>query len=361
LDADEKVGAMTQRTLAAVIALPLVLALIIVAWVVPLPYSVYRPGVTINVLGHGSPDGKPIVQISGHPVYRDGGQLRMTTVSVTRRDTRLGLWSLMQAWFDRDAAVYPKAAVYPDLKGDEQSDETAGAAEMTSSQDTATAVALTELGYHVTQMVEVVGVQPKAPADGNLKPHDLIEKVNGTAVTSPEEAVAAIQKTPAGEAVDLTVLRDGTSTQVSFTPGEKNGKPYLGVSVGLGYKFPFHVEVDIDPQIGGPSAGLMFSLAIYDTLTPGSLTDGKAIAGTGEIDPDGTVAPIGGIQQKIPAALHAGAKLFLVPSSNCPDAVGSDHGSMRLVKVTTMDSAVKAIQTWAKDPTAKLPACGSAS
>jgi Lon-like protease len=180
-------------------------------------------------------------------------------------------------------------------------------------------------------------------------------------VTSPEEAVAAIQKTPAGEAVDLTVLRDGTSTQVSFTPGEKNGKPYLGVSVGLGYKFPFHVEVDIDPQIGGPSAGLMFSLAIYDTLTPGSLTDGKAIAGTGEIDPDGTVAPIGGIQQKIPAALHAGAKLFLVPSSNCPDAVGSDHGSMRLVKVTTMDSAVKAIQTWAKDPTAKLPACGSAS
>lgn len=352
---------MTQRTLAAVIALPLVLALIIVAWVVPLPYSVYRPGVTINVLGDGSPDGKPIVQVSGHPVYRDGGQLRMTTVSVTRRDTRLGLWSLMQAWFDRDAAVYPKAAVYPDLKGNEQSDETEGAVEMASSQDTATAVALKELGYQVTQMVEVVAVEPKAPADGHLKTHDLIEKVNGTAVTTPDQAVAAIRKTPAGSPVDLTVLRDGTSTQVSFKPGTKDGKPYLGVSVGLGYKFPFQVSVDIDPAIGGPSAGLMFSLAIYDTLTPGSLTDGKPIAGTGEIDPDGTVAPIGGIQQKIPAALHAGAKLFLVPSSNCPDAVGADHGSMRLVKVTTMDSAVNAIQAWTKDPSAKLPACGSAS
>lgn len=352
---------MTQRTLAALIALPLVLALVIVAWVVPLPYSVYRPGVTINVLGQGSPDGKPIVQVSGHPVYRDGGQLRMTTVSVTRRDTRLGLWGLMQAWIARDAAVYPKAAVYPDRKGNEQSDESAGAVEMTSSQDIATAVALTELGYHLPQMVEVVGVQPKAPADGNLKPRDLIEKVNGTAVTTPDEAVAAIQKTPAGSTVDLTVLRDGTSTQVSFKPGEKDGKPYLGVSVGLGYKFPFQVTVDISPEIGGPSAGLMFSLAIYDTLTPGSLTDGKAIAGTGEIDPDGTVAPIGGIQQKIPAALHAGAKLFLVPAANCPDAVGADHGSMRLVKVTTMDSAVKAIQSWVKDPTAKLPACGSAA
>ncbi len=156
-------------------------------------------------------------------------------------------------------------------------------------------------------------------------------------------------------------MRDGKQTTVSFKPGTKDGKPYLGVSVGIGYELPFDVNVDIDPAIGGPSAGLMFSLAIYDTLTPGSMTDGKAIAGTGTISPDGSVGPIGGIQQKIPAALHDGAKLFLVPASNCADAVGADHGDMRLVKVDTMDSAVDSIEAWAKNPDAKLPTCGRAS
>jgi PDZ domain-containing protein len=350
---------MTQRSLAALIALSLVVALMLVAWLAPLPYSVYRPGVTLNVLGDASPDGKPIIQVAGHPVYRDGGQLRMTTVSVTRRDTHLGLWALLGAWFDRDAAVYPKAAVYPDTTGNEQSDITEGAVQMSSSQETATAVALKQLGYSVHQTLEIVSVVPHSPADGHLQQHDLLQKVNGTAVTTPDGAVKAIQQTPAGHPIQLSVLRAGQEKQVSFQPGTKDGKPFLGISVGIGFQLPFKVSVDIDPEIGGPSAGLMFSLGIYDTLTPGSLTGGKPIAGTGEIEPDGSVGPIGGIQQKIPAAKHDGAKLFLVPADNCPDAVGADHGSMRLVKVTTMASAVKAIQTWVKNPQATLPTCGS--
>jgi PDZ domain-containing protein len=352
---------MTQRTLAAIIALPLVVALLLAAWLVPLPYSIYRPGVTLNVLGDDSPDGKPIIQVAGHPVYRDGGQLRMTTVSVTRRDTHLGLLELLGAWVDRDAAVYPRSAVYPDVKGSVQDDTTEGAVEMASSQDIATAVAIKQLGLPVVQKVEIAGVQPSAPADGHLQAHDLLLSVDGTGVTTADAAVKAIQQTPAGQQVHLTVLRGGKQVDVAFTPGRKDGKPYLGVSIGMGYQLPFQVSVDIDPAIGGPSAGLMFSLAIYDTLTPGSLTDGKPIAGTGEIRPDGSVGPIGGIQQKIPAAKNDGAKLFLVPADNCPDAVGADHGDMRLVKVTTMSSAVHSIETWAKDPDAKLPTCGSAS
>lgn len=352
---------MTQRTLAAIIALPLVLALLMAAWLVPMPYSIYRPGLTLNVLGDDSPDGKPIIQVSGHPVYRDGGELRMTTVSVTRRDTRLGLLDLMGAWFDRDAAVYPRSAVYPDTSGNEQEDTTQGAVQMAGSQDIATAVAIKQLGLPVVQKVEIAAVQPKAAADGHLQAHDLVLSVNGTQVNTSDAAVKAIQATPAGSPVKLTVLRDGKQVEVSFLPGSKDGKPYLGVSVGMGYKLPFQVNVDIDPAIGGPSAGLMFSLAIYDTLTPGSMTNGKPIAGTGTISPDGSVGPIGGIQQKIPAAMHAGAQLFLVPADNCADAVGADHGSMRLVKVATMDSAVQSIETWAKNPDAKLPTCGSAS
>ena len=352
---------MTQRTLAGMIALPLVLALLLAAWLVPLPYSVYRPGVTLNVLGDDSPDGKPIIQISGHPVYRDGGQLRMTTVSVTRRDTRLGLLGLLGAWFDRDAAVYPRSAVYPDTSGNEQDDTTEGAAEMAGSQDVATAVAIKQLGLPVTQRVQIAAVEPSSPADGHLEAHDLVLRVNGDPVDTADKAITAIQATPAGQPVDLTVLRAGKRTDVSFRPGTKDGKPYLGVSIGMGFKLPFQVTVDIDQAIGGPSAGLMFSLAIYDTLTPGSMTDGRPIAGTGTISPNGSVGPIGGIQQKIPAAKDDGAKLFLVPAANCVDAVGADHGDMRLVKVTTMRSAVDSIETWAKNPDAKLPTCGSAS
>ena len=120
---------------------------------------------------------------------------------------------------------------------------------------------------------------------------------------------------------------------------------------------PFPVQVDINPAIGGPSAGLMFSLAIYDTLTPGSLTDGGRVAGTGEIADDGTVGPIGGIQQKIVGARQDGAQLFLVPSDNCTDAEGARNGDMRLAKVTTFQSALSIVQTWAKNHDAKLPEC----
>ena len=121
--------------------------------------------------------------------------------------------------------------------------------------------------------------------------------------------------------------------------------------------FPFEVSVNIDPSIGGPSAGLMFSLGIYDTLTPGSLTGGETVAGTGTIDATGKVGPIGGIQQKIAGARAAGAELFLVPPDNCGDAVGAANGDMRLVKAASMHTAVEAIETWADDPDADLPTC----
>ncbi|MGZ4451406.1 MAG: YlbL family protein [Nocardioides sp.] len=352
---------MTQRTLAAITAMTLVLGLLLAAWLVPLPYSIYRPGVTLNVLGDESPDGKPIIQVSGHPIYRDGGELRMTTVSVTRRDTRLGLFDLLGAWFDRDAAVYPRSSVYPDTSGNEKDDTAEGAVQMAGSQDIATAVAIKQLGLPVEQRVQIAAVAAKAPASDHLETGDLVLSVNGAAVGSADAAVKAIQATPSGEQVRMSVLRDGKQVEIAFLPGTKDGKPYLGVSIGVGYKLPFPVSIDIDPAIGGPSAGLMFSLGIYDTLTPGSMTNGKPIAGTGTINPDGSVGPIGGIQQKIPAAMNDGAKLFLVPADNCADAAGADHGDMRLVKVTTMDSAVTSIEAWAKNPDAKLPTCGRAS
>ena len=366
----ERVWLMNQRALAAFLAMPLVAALAVIALFKPLPYTTYAPGPTIDVLG--APDGKEIIQLpDGHKTYRDDGQLRMTTVSVTPKDTDLNLFQVMGAWLDRDDAVYPKEAVYPDDKTPDQvRDE--GQVQMVSSQDTAVAVALRAMGETVTPSLEVTLVQSGSPADGALVVRDLIRKVNGTPLsddirTASDELRGAIKSTAPGQPVTLTVLRDGKEVDVSVTPEERSadlfgavtvtGSQQIGIFLGQGFILPFPVTVTIDPRIGGPSAGLMFSLAIYDTLTPGSLTGGGAVAGTGEIAADGTVGAIGGIQQKIVGAREAGAQLFLVPADNCEDVKGAHNGDMRLVRVDTFDTAESALEAWAKDHDAKLPSC----
>ncbi|WP_028653424.1 YlbL family protein [Nocardioides halotolerans] len=361
---------MNQRAWAAVLAMPLVVALAVIALFKPLPYTTYAPGPTIDVLG--TTNGKEIIQLpDGQKTYRDDGQLRMTTVSVTPKESDLNLFEVMAAWLDRDDAVYPKEAVYPDDKtADQVRDE--GQVQMVSSQDTAVAVALQALGETVTPSLEVTLVSPGSPADGALAVRDLIREVNGTALSddigkASEELRAAIRSTPPGGKVTLTVLRDGKEVEVPVTPEERSadlfsavtitGSPQIGIFLGQGFILPFPVTVTIDPRIGGPSAGLMFSLAIYDTLTPGSLTGGAAVAGTGEIAADGTVGAIGGIQQKIVGARKAGAQLFLVPADNCEDVEGAHNDDMRLVRVDTFDTARSALEAWAADHDADLPSC----
>jgi PDZ domain-containing protein len=140
---------MTQRTLAGLVALPLVVALIVIAWVVPLPYTIYSPGPTVNVLGEF--DGKDIVQVEGHKSYRDKGQLRMTTVSETTREARLGLWTLLGAWMSDTEAVYPREVAYPD-QGTVEDDREAGQVQMASAQDAAIAAAFTKLGEDVDEV-----------------------------------------------------------------------------------------------------------------------------------------------------------------------------------------------------------------
>lgn len=346
---------MTQRTLAGLIALPLVVALIVIAWVVPLPFTIYSPGPTVNVLGEF--DGKDIVQVKGHPSYDDKGQLRMTTVSETTREARLGLWTLLGAWMSDTEAVYPREVAYPD-QGTVEDDREAGQVQMASAQDAAIAAALTELGEDVDE-VSVAEVAKDAPAAGKLKADDVVTKVGDTPVDTPQEVVTEVQKVEPGDPVEMTIERDGKPLTQTITTGEKDGKAYIGVSLGATYEFPYDVKITLDPAIGGPSAGLMMALSVYDTLTEEPLTEGKKIAGTGTIDGDGNVGPIGGIQQKIPGAAEDGAQLFLVPAGNCQDVEGAANGDMRLTRVETLDDAIKAIETWTEDPDAKLPTCGS--
>ena len=355
-------GAMSQRTLAGLLAVPLLIALWVTAAFVPLPYVTYEPGLTVNVLGDSGK--RPIIEVSGHRAYPDaGGQLRMTTVYVSqpRPAGRNNLFDLMHDWVSDEDAVYPYDAVYQPQETVEQN-KAEGKQEMTSSQDAATAAALAELGYHVTRAA-VADVEQGSPAAGHLQKHDVVVSVDGTPVDSAGQLVTAVQQASAGRPVTFVVRRDGRRTAVRVTPTTLDGKPHVGIQVATEAvpKLPVDVKVNLDPAIGGPSAGLMFSLGIYDTLTPGSLTGGQTIAGTGTVDAAGAVGPIGGIQQKIVAARDAGAKLFLVPPDNCSEALGAPRGDMRLVKATTMHDALQAVKKWVQDPSASLPSCEGAS
>jgi PDZ domain-containing protein len=350
---------MSQRTLAALLAVPLVVAMLVAAAFTSLPFATYSPGPTVDVLDQ--PGGDETIQVRGAKTYRDDGQLRMTTVSLSPYGKRLDLLSLMKAWWSDDDAVYPYDYVHPEDQTAEE-DQREGAVSMVTSQDVAIANALTALGYEVKPDLQVAYVVPDSPADGVLEVRDVLERINGREITSPDMLVRTIQGTEPGDVVTLRLERDRQQRTVTLTPRkDDDGVMRVGFTPGTGYRYPFDVSVNIDPDIGGPSAGMMFSLGIYDTLTPGSLTGGGVVAGTGTIDPEGNVGPIGGIQQKIAGAERDGAELFLVPADNCDDAEGVDDGSPRLVRVSTFDEALEAVQAWAEDHDADLPTCGSDS
>jgi PDZ domain-containing protein len=345
---------MTQRTLAALVAVPLFVALGLFAAVKPLPFVTYAPGLTVNVLGD---DGKqPIISVQGHRTYPDDGQLRMTTVSVTERNARLDLFTLMRTWFSRNDAVYPFSSVYG-TSGSSQEDAQEGQVQMVTSQDSAVAAALRQLGYNLHPAIEIVGISPDKPADGKLQVRDLLRRIDGTTVTPTTDVGALIAKVPEGSSVPIVVERDGKTVRTRVTPTTVDGNRLIGVQLQVGYTFPFKVSVNISDAIGGPSAGLIFALSIYDTLTPGSITDGQVVAGTGTIDAQGRVGEIGGIQQKIVGARDDGAQLFLVPPANCPDAASSNHGSMRLARAATLKDAIAEVNAWAADHNAPLPQC----
>jgi len=349
---------MTQRTVAGLLAVPLLIGLWVTAALKPLPFVTYEPGLTVDVLGTNE-EGKQIIEVEGHRTYRDDGQLRMTTVYVSQPEPKgnNNLFELMRDWVSDEDAVYPYDAVYRQGETVEENRKQ-GAQEMTSSQDAATAVALEELGYDVTEAA-VAGVAKGTPADGVLKAGDVLLRVDGTPVTTADEVVDIVSGRTGAEPLDLVIRRDGQRRTVTLTPQITDGRPQIGIQVGTQAKpdLPVKVDIAIDPAIGGPSAGLMFSLGIYDTLTPGSLTGGATIAGTGTMDAAGNVGPIGGIQQKIVGARDAGAELFMVPPDNCAEALGAPNGDMRLVRAATMHDARVAITAWVKDHDADLPSC----
>jgi Lon-like protease len=333
---------MSRRSLTLIIASIATAAAIGVSVLIPVPYVILGPGPTLNTLGNDG-SGQELITISGHQTYPTSGHLNMVTVSYEGcAGNQFNIFTAITAWLNPHEAVVPQAEICGTGQSSQQVQQQ-DAEEMTSSQQAATAAALTELNIPYTTLVTVETAESGYPANGVLKENDIITAVNDSPVTSDTVLQNLIRAHPAGTTLDLTVLRAGKTEHVEVATKAQNGVPVVGIEIFDQYKFPFNVKIDIG-NIGGPSAGMMFALGIIDKLTSDDLTDGKFIAGTGEITPSGQVQPIGGIQQKMVGARNAGATYFLTPATNCSDTTGAVPAGLTLVKVSTLNQAVTYLQ-----------------
>jgi PDZ domain-containing protein len=217
--------------------------------------------------------------------------------------------------------------------------------QMDTSKLAATSVVLDALTAYPDDHGDGVLIEtvfPQCPAEGELFAGDLVDTIDGTPIHDVGDASKAIDAVAPGDPLTFHVSAAGEEHDVTVTRGDcpGAGRPVVGIS--MVNDFPFDVRI-ASGDIGGPSAGLMYSLGLYDLLTPGDLTGGKLVAGTGTMELDGSVGPIGGIGDKIVAARRVGADLFLVPKDNMAEARAADAGDMRLVEVGSFDDAVTAL------------------
>jgi Lon-like protease len=326
---------MQRRGLTVLVGTALVLVLVWGIWAAPVPYVSLGPGPTVDTLGQSN--GKPVIEVAGASTTDSEGQLRLVTVSVA---SNLGLLDAIRGWFSDAEAVVPRELVYPPDQTQEEVDKQ-HAREFEASQSSAETVALRELGYPV--QVTVTGVGDGAPAQGKLAVGDEITSVAGQPVTSGLKLQELVRAEPPGTALAIGYRRDGRAgtTRITTVRGE-DGRPRIGIGVENKQPHPFTLKIDLE-KIGGPSAGLMFALGIIDKLDPVDLTGGAVVAGTGTIDDEGRVGPIGGVPQKLVAAKGAGATIFLTPGDNCGEAVANAVPGLTLAKVTNLDDALAAL------------------
>lgn len=324
-----------------------------------LPYAVMSPGPISNVLGtttHSDGTSSDLIVISGHESYPTTGSLDFTTVRINGGPGYpVNVWAVLGAWLDPRQDVYPVDVIFPPQQTAEQVQQE-NTAEMVDSQQEATAVALREAGFTVTEKVSIAAISADAPSGTTFQPGDGLVSIGGTEVTSADTARAAIQKAAPGSTVDVVVDRGGTKVALKAKTGASGGRTILGVVLKIDFQFPFSVTIDAG-NVGGPSAGLMFSLGIYDKVTNGSLTGGQNIAGTGTIDSSGKVGPIGGIRQKLVGARQGGASYFLAPADNCDEVRGAVPDGLQAIKVATFDDAKAAVDKIAAGDPKGLPAC----
>ncbi len=332
--------------------------LLVVLLLMPVPYAVNSPGPTLDTLG--SHDDAALITIDGAETYDSTGELRLTTVSTTGGPGYpTSVLGALAGWVARDRQVLPVEAVFPQDATQEQLDEQ-NEAQMVSSQENATVAALEELGYTVPVTLTVHEAVEGTGAAGVVEAGDVLLSVDGEPLASYGQLIDLLAETDPGTTVTLGVRRDGADLDLDVVTGEREGGgSQLGVFIDPTFEPPVDVDIQID-RIGGSSAGTMFALGIIDKLTPEDEAAGEVIAGTGTMDLNGAVGPIGGIRQKMAGALRDGASWFLAPAGNCGDVVGHVPDGLTVVRVGTLHEAREAVEAIGAGEAADLPTCTAA-
>jgi PDZ domain-containing protein len=339
----------------------IVVVVIVAGFLIHLPYVIISPG-------SATPLDSQVVQIKGAPTYTDtSGNVRFLTVQVSTREPNV--WRVVAAWLDPDRDVEDRETVQGCLT--DTANRQYNSELMDQSQNDAKYVALTRLGYTVPVnpvQIRVVEVCRGVPAFQKLETGDQILAIDGKDVAVGSDVAAAVQAHHPGDRVTITYDRNGVTRTATITAGRfhkvgsgptaqqtcvpvepsdsesKSGTACIGSSSQEFVTYQFPVDITINTQlVGGPSAGLAFTLAIIDDLTPGSLTGGKQVAVTGTIDPDGNVGPVGGVEQKAITARTNGVQLMIVPKSEVADA-RRGAGDVRVVGVDNVEQALDALQ-----------------
>jgi PDZ domain-containing protein len=342
-----------RRWILLVVAVLLLVSAIVGAALIQVPYVALRPGSVRPVTEK--------VEVAGAPTYPPSQSISYTTVSV-------GSTTMLEAlagWLDDDVDVLPEERV----RGDRTEDENRryNAQLMDTSKLVAVAVALDRLGEDVeitTTGTIVRDMAPGSPSTEVLQIDDVIVAVDGEPVDEPNEIGDLLQPGGPGAAHTLTVERPaGTDTlvDVEVTTVAADDDPERAI-IGIAPEdritdFDFPIDVTIDSgTVGGPSAGLAFTLAVIDVLTPGELTGGHRVAVTGTMDLDGRVGPVGGGAQKAIAVRDAGYEVFLVPSDELEEVQEAVGDQVEVVAVDTLEEALEALDSLGGNAGARLAA-----
>lgn len=323
------------------------------AMFIPVPYVMTSPGPVFNTIGEVNKI--ELISISGTETYPTEGELDMTTVSEYGGPQEgLDMFQAIWGWIDPDRRVVPRESVYPE--GETEEENIARNVEaFSTSQSYAIAAAMDYLDQPIKEQVIVTSVGLDTPAQDKLRAGDEILTVDGVPMTTPEQVVEAVRSKPIGTDLNFSVMRGDSTLEVVVTSGTRSDDPateqdeatipYIGIGIDINYSAKFEIKFGVT-GVGGPSAGTLFAIGIIDKLTPGALTQGKIIAGTGTIDPDGNVGEIGGIRQKLIGARDAGAVLFLAPAGNCDEVIGHIPDGLTVVAIETLEDAMDEIEAF---------------
>lgn len=285
--------------------------------------------------------------------YQFDGSLFQLTVRRDEANLLIYLWSMVNDSYD----LYPREVILPDGVTPQELSEIS-IQNMRTSENVAIAVALKNLGFDITSKgdgVAVVGILDDSPVRDKLKKGDLLISINNKSISTATEFISTLRTYSIGETISIGLMRevDEIKKDLSIETTliehvEYEGEPmvgFLATTVNQRFDFPFEIDIKTG-NVGGPSAGLMMALNVYNNLTQDDITNSLIIAGTGTIEIDGSVGPVGGIRQKVIAAKRAGSQLILVPTANFKEASPFSTDETAIVAVDSFEEALKVISDY---------------